>query len=143
MGIKKVVQAWNSVSLVKRIVIGLVIGGVLGVAVPNIEVVELLGTLHRPHLALEVDRGHPQHPSQRVPRTVFLDNQDQITEPGHSPAALLEDLPGDRLGQGLPRLESTARELVVARHRRVHHQQLVRSRDHRACRDAIHDPRVH
>ena len=37
MGIKKVVQAWNSVSLVKRIVIGLVIGGVLGVAVPNIE----------------------------------------------------------------------------------------------------------
>ena len=29
----------------KRIVIGLVIGGVLGVAVPNIEVVELLGTL--------------------------------------------------------------------------------------------------
>ena len=26
MGIKKVVQAWNSVSLVKRIVIGLVIG---------------------------------------------------------------------------------------------------------------------
>ena len=39
MGIKKVVQAWNSVSLVKRIVIGLVIGGVLGVAVPNIEVV--------------------------------------------------------------------------------------------------------
>ena len=45
MGIKKVVQAWNSVSLVKRIVIGLVIGGVLGVAVPNIEVVELLGTL--------------------------------------------------------------------------------------------------
>ena len=32
MGIKKVVQAWNSVSLVKRIVIGLVIGGVLGVA---------------------------------------------------------------------------------------------------------------
>ena len=45
MGIKKVVQAWNSVSLVKRIVIGLVIGGVLGVAVPNIEGVELLGTL--------------------------------------------------------------------------------------------------
>ena len=36
MGIKKVVQAWNSVSLVKRIVIGLVIGGVLGVAVENL-----------------------------------------------------------------------------------------------------------
>ena len=35
MGIKKVVQAWNSVSLVKRIVIGLVIGGVLGVARPE------------------------------------------------------------------------------------------------------------
>ena len=31
MGIKKVVQAWNSVSLVKRIVIGLVIGGVTDV----------------------------------------------------------------------------------------------------------------
>lgn len=45
MGIKKVAQAWNSVSLVKRIVIGLVIGGVLGVAAPNIEVIALLGTL--------------------------------------------------------------------------------------------------
>ena len=35
MGIKKVVQAWNSVSLVKRIVIGLVIGGVRTLAQPD------------------------------------------------------------------------------------------------------------
>lgn len=45
MGIKKVAQAWNAVSLVKRIVIGLVIGGVLGVVVPNVEIITLLGTL--------------------------------------------------------------------------------------------------
>ena len=43
--VKKIGRAWNSVSLIKRIVVGLVIGAVLGVFVPGNEVVQLLGTL--------------------------------------------------------------------------------------------------
>lgn len=43
--IKKVGRAWNSISLIKRIVVGLIIGALLGVFVPGNEIVSLLGTL--------------------------------------------------------------------------------------------------
>ena len=44
--VKRAGRAWNSISLIKRIVIGLVIGGALGLFAPaGIEFVELLGTL--------------------------------------------------------------------------------------------------
>ena len=45
-GLKKLAKAWNSLSLIKRIVIGLVIGALLGVfAPPGLTVVALLGTI--------------------------------------------------------------------------------------------------
>ena len=43
--IKKIGRAWNSISLIKRILVGLVIGAALGVFAPGIEAFEILGTL--------------------------------------------------------------------------------------------------
>ena len=44
--VKSAGRAWNSISLIKRIVVGLVIGGALGLFAPaDIAIVELLGTL--------------------------------------------------------------------------------------------------
>ena len=43
--IKKLGRAWNSISLIKRIIIGLVIGTVLAVVWPGNDIVEMLGTL--------------------------------------------------------------------------------------------------
>ena len=40
-----IIQKWNSISLVKRILCGLVIGAILGMAVPQASVVGILGTL--------------------------------------------------------------------------------------------------
>lgn len=40
-----IIQKWNSISLVKRILCGLVIGAILGVAVPQVTVIGILGTL--------------------------------------------------------------------------------------------------
>lgn len=45
MNIKQVFQAWDSISLVKRILVGLVIGALLGSFIPNLAIVTLLGTL--------------------------------------------------------------------------------------------------
>lgn len=43
---KTIVRAWSSISLVKRIIIGLIIGALLGVFAPTgIEIISLLGTL--------------------------------------------------------------------------------------------------
>ena len=45
-GLKSVAKAWSSLSLIKRIIIGLVIGALLGMfAPPGLSVVELLGTV--------------------------------------------------------------------------------------------------
>jgi len=41
----KVLQAWNKISLVKRIIIGLIIGIILGVVVPKASVIAILGNL--------------------------------------------------------------------------------------------------
>ena len=49
--LRKIAHAWGSISLIKRIIIGLVVGIVLALLVPNIAVVELLGTLFRTALA--------------------------------------------------------------------------------------------
>ena len=43
--IKKLGRAWNSISLIKRIIVGLVIGTVLAVVWPGNDIVEMLGTL--------------------------------------------------------------------------------------------------
>ena len=43
--LKKIGRAWNSVSLIKRIVVGLVIGTVLALLWPGNAIIELLGTL--------------------------------------------------------------------------------------------------
>jgi len=40
-----IIQKWNSISLVKRILCGLVIGAILGLAVPQVTVIGILGTL--------------------------------------------------------------------------------------------------
>ena len=42
---KELLKKWDSISLVKRILCGLVIGAVLGFAMPNISVISILGTL--------------------------------------------------------------------------------------------------
>ena len=39
------IEKWNSISLVKRIVCGLIIGAILGMAVPQFSVIGILGTL--------------------------------------------------------------------------------------------------
>ena len=39
------IQKWNSISLVKRILCGLIIGAILGMAVPQVSVIGILGTL--------------------------------------------------------------------------------------------------
>ena len=39
------IKKWNSLSLIVRILIGLVIGAILGLAVPNFRAVAVLGTL--------------------------------------------------------------------------------------------------
>ena len=40
-----IIQKWNSISLVKRILCGLIIGAILGLAVPQVTVIGILGTL--------------------------------------------------------------------------------------------------
>ena len=40
-----IIQKWNSISLVKRILCGLIIGAILGMAVPQVTVIGILGTL--------------------------------------------------------------------------------------------------
>lgn len=40
-----ILQKWNSISLVKRILCGLIIGAILGVVVPQVTVIAILGTL--------------------------------------------------------------------------------------------------
>ena len=42
---KKIVAAWNSVSLILKIVIGMIIGAVLGIALPQLTGLSILGTL--------------------------------------------------------------------------------------------------
>ena len=43
--VKRAAKAWNSVSLIKRILVGLIIGVILALLVPGIPAIELLGTL--------------------------------------------------------------------------------------------------
>ena len=40
-----IIQKWNSISLVKRIVCGLIIGAILGLLIPQVKVIGVLGTL--------------------------------------------------------------------------------------------------
>ena len=40
-----IIQKWNSISLVKRIVCGLIIGAILGLLIPHVKVIGILGTL--------------------------------------------------------------------------------------------------
>ena len=42
---KQLIKKWNEISLVKRIICGLIIGIILGLAVPQITVISLLGDL--------------------------------------------------------------------------------------------------
>ena len=42
---KKIIHAWNKASLIKRILIGMLIGGTLGLTLPNISGIGLLGDL--------------------------------------------------------------------------------------------------
>ena len=42
---KELFKKWNEISLIKRIVTGLVIGAILGVALPNLTVLTILGSL--------------------------------------------------------------------------------------------------
>ena len=40
-----IIQKWNSISLVKRIICGLILGAILGMAVPQVSVIGIFGTL--------------------------------------------------------------------------------------------------
>ena len=40
-----ILQKWNSISLVKRIICGLILGAILGLAIPQVTVIAILGTL--------------------------------------------------------------------------------------------------
>ena len=42
---RDLLRKWNSVSLVKRIIIGMVLGAILGVAAPKAVAIGMLGTL--------------------------------------------------------------------------------------------------
>ncbi|MEG0499437.1 MAG: cation:dicarboxylase symporter family transporter, partial [Alistipes sp.] len=42
---KQLLQKWNGISLIKRIVVGLIIGAVVGIFFPHLEFFTLLGTL--------------------------------------------------------------------------------------------------
>ena len=42
---KNLLKKWNSISLVKRIIVGLIIGIILGLTVPQFTVIGLLGDL--------------------------------------------------------------------------------------------------
>ena len=41
---KDLIKKWNSISLIKRIICGLIIGLVLGLVVPQASVISILGT---------------------------------------------------------------------------------------------------
>jgi len=41
----ELIRKWNEISLVKRIIVGLIVGAILGVAVPGITVISILGDL--------------------------------------------------------------------------------------------------
>ncbi len=43
--LKSIGRTWNSISLIKRIILGLVVGAILGVVWPGNDIVEMLGTL--------------------------------------------------------------------------------------------------
>ena len=49
MDFKALARKYNDISLIKRIVAGLAVGAVLGIAFPNAEAVGLLGTLFVSH----------------------------------------------------------------------------------------------
>ena len=49
--LKSIARGWTSISLIKRIIIGLIIGIVLALVVPSVPAIELLGTLFRTALA--------------------------------------------------------------------------------------------
>ena len=42
---KDLIKKWNSISLIKRIICGLIIGLVLGLVVPQASVISILGTM--------------------------------------------------------------------------------------------------
>ncbi len=42
---KDILVKWNSISLVKRIIGGMVIGAILGMAVPSLSVIGILGDI--------------------------------------------------------------------------------------------------
>lgn len=42
---KKLIKKWNDISLIIRIAIGLVIGAILGVTIPNVSVITILGSI--------------------------------------------------------------------------------------------------
>ncbi|OYL09346.1 hypothetical protein AK85_08945 [Streptococcus pneumoniae B1598] len=42
---KRIIHAWNKASLVKRILIGMLCGGILGLTLPNLSGIGLLGDL--------------------------------------------------------------------------------------------------
>ncbi len=42
---KNILQKWNSISLVKRIIGGMIIGAILGIAIPSVSVIGILGDL--------------------------------------------------------------------------------------------------
>ncbi len=45
MNIRTIAKKYNEVSLIKRIIVGLVLGALLGIGLPDVEVIGLLGTL--------------------------------------------------------------------------------------------------
>ena len=42
---KKLIQKWNSINLIKRIICGLIVGIILGLAIPQASVISILGDL--------------------------------------------------------------------------------------------------
>ena len=41
----ELIRKWNEISLVKRIVLGLIVGAILGVVIPSVSVIAMLGSL--------------------------------------------------------------------------------------------------
>ena len=42
---KKVIEKWNQISLIKRIICGLILGLILGLTIPQVTVISMLGDI--------------------------------------------------------------------------------------------------
>ena len=105
---KNLIQKWNSINLIKRIICGLIVGIILGLAIPQASVISILGDLFVGDLA-EVGTFREEVTDQTVGVLVRapLPGRVRITEEhlrvgGHREPGMLGHLAATVPGQRLP-----------------------------------------